>query len=143
MLQNVAKLGKKYDIKDVSDGHALNLLIPKGQVEPATVSALKKLETRKAQDAALAKRNEEALAKNLKTISGKVYEVKENVNEKGHLFAAIHATEIAKLIKDESGVEIPANYIQLEKPLKEAGEHRITIAIGEAFASVTVNISAK
>lgn len=143
LLKNVAKLGKKFEIKDVSDGHALNMLIPQGVAEVATPAALKKLETRKAQEAEALKRAEEALAKNLKTISGKVYEVKTNVNEKGHLFAAIDSEAVSKLIKDESSVEIPAHYIQLEKPIKEAGEHRLTIAIGESFASVTVNISAK
>lgn len=143
LLQNVPKLGKKHEIKNVSDGHALNLLIPKGLVEPATESALKKLESRKAQEVATEKRLEESLSKSLKVISGKVYEVKENVNEKGHLFAAIHAEEISALIKKESEVDVPAKYIQLEKPIKESGEHRIKIAIGESFASITVNVSAK
>ncbi len=143
LLKNVAKLGKKFEVKDVSDGHALNMLIPQGYAEPATASALKKLEARKAQELAAQKKAEEVLAKNLKAISGKVYEVQTNVNEKGHLFAAIDATEISKLISEESKIEIPAQYIQLEKPIKEAGEHRLTIAIGESFASITLNVSAK
>ncbi len=143
LLKNVAKLGKKNDIKNVADGHALNMLIPQGMVEVATESAVRKLESRKTQEAAALKRTEETIAKNLATISSKVYEVKENVNEKGHLFAAIHAAEISKLIADESKVEIPAQYIMLEKPIKDAGEHRIKIQVGEAFASITVNIVAK
>ncbi len=143
LLANVPKLGKKNDIKNVSDGHALNMLIPKGLVEVATDAAIKKLETRKTQEAGAQKRTEDAIAKNLATISGKVYEIKENVNEKGHLFAAITAADISKLIKDESSVELPAEYIMLEKPIKDAGEHRIKIQVGEAFASITVTISAK
>ena len=143
LLKNVAKLGKMNDIKDVSDGHALNMLIPHGLVEVATAGALKKLEVRKAQAEAAHKKMEETIAKNLKTIQGKVYEIKEKVNEKGHLFAAIHAEEISKLIKDESGVDLPAHYIKLEKPIKEAGEHRITISVGEAHGSVTVSVGAK
>lgn len=143
LLANVAKLGKKNDIKDVSDGHALNMLIPKGLVEVATPAALKKLETRKVQEAGAQKRAEDAVAKNLAAISGKVYEIKENVNEKGHLFAAVTAIEISKLIKDESNIDLPAQYIMLEKPIKDAGEHRIKIQVGEAFASITVTVSAK
>jgi len=45
LLHNVPKIGKKYEIKNVSDGHALNFLIPKGLAQVATPAAEKKAKT--------------------------------------------------------------------------------------------------
>jgi len=43
LLKEVPKLGHKFDVKDVSDGHAQNFLIPRGLVVPATPAAEKKI----------------------------------------------------------------------------------------------------
>jgi large subunit ribosomal protein L9 len=55
LLHDIPKVGKKYDIKNVSDGHALNLLIPKGLAEVATPAAQKKVEKLKMEDTACRK----------------------------------------------------------------------------------------
>ena len=47
LLKDVPKLGRKHDVKEVSDGHALNFLVPRGLVEVATGGALKKVEALK------------------------------------------------------------------------------------------------
>ena len=36
LLQDVEGLGKKYEVKDVKDGHARNFLIPEKQAKAAT-----------------------------------------------------------------------------------------------------------
>ncbi|OGZ20756.1 MAG: 50S ribosomal protein L9, partial [Candidatus Nealsonbacteria bacterium RIFCSPHIGHO2_02_38_10] len=47
LLQDVEKLGKKYDVKDIKDGYAKNFLMPKNLAKPATKKALKLLENQK------------------------------------------------------------------------------------------------
>ena len=47
-LEDVRNVGKKYDIKDVSDGYARNFLFPNKLAETATPEAIKKLESMKA-----------------------------------------------------------------------------------------------
>ena len=44
LLQDVPKVGKKYEVKEVPNGLARNLLIPKRYAELAIPSALKKVE---------------------------------------------------------------------------------------------------
>ncbi len=140
---DVAKLGKKYEVKDVSDGHALNMLIPKGLVEIATPASLKSLESKKAAVEASMKRLEEVIVKNLKAIHGKVFEMIQKVNEKGHLFAAIHLDQVSSLIKSKTNVELPASYLHVEKPIKEAGDHEITIKVGKESAIFTLKVIAE
>ena len=140
---DVAKLGKKYEVKNVSDGHALNMLIPKGLVEVATPSSLKALEVKKAAVEASQKRMEEVIVKNLKAIHGKTFEMTQKVNEKGHLFAAIHLDQVGALVKAKTSVELPSNYLHTEKPIKEAGDHEVTVKVGKESATFTLKVIAE
>jgi len=47
LLQDIKSLGKKLDIKEVSDGYARNFLLPKKLAETATDNALKKIKEQK------------------------------------------------------------------------------------------------
>jgi large subunit ribosomal protein L9 len=40
LLQDIEKLGKKFEVKEVADGFAKNHLLPKKMVQPATKNAL-------------------------------------------------------------------------------------------------------
>jgi large subunit ribosomal protein L9 len=44
LLQDIRKVGKKFEIKDVSDGYAINMLIPRKLAETATDSAVKRIQ---------------------------------------------------------------------------------------------------
>ena len=47
LLQDVENTGKKFEVKEVADGHANNFLIPQGLAKPATKEALAWLEVQK------------------------------------------------------------------------------------------------
>ena len=130
-LKDVPKMGKKYDVKEVSDGYAHNFLLPKKLVEKATATTEKKVEKFKLQEAEMKKIDESLLQKNLKALGETVVTIKEKANEQGHLFAAIHKEELSAKLKEVSGLDIPAEYIDLEKPVKEIGEHEIPVVIGD------------
>ena len=46
-LQDVPRVGKKYDVKEVNDGYAMNFLLPRKLVELATPKSIAELEIRK------------------------------------------------------------------------------------------------
>jgi peptidylprolyl isomerase len=54
LLQDVAKIGKRFEVANVPDGYALNQLIPKRMAEPATPANMKKIERRQAERTASA-----------------------------------------------------------------------------------------
>jgi len=141
LLHDIKKVGKKYEVKDVSNGYALNLLIPKGLAEVATPASEKRLAVVKSRIDAETKINHELLVKNLKDLAGVVIEMKEKVNEKGHLFAGIHKEDIVKALKAQSRVDVAKEYIDLEKPIKELGEHTINVKVGEHTASFKLNVA--
>jgi len=143
LLKDVPKIGKKYDIKNVSDGHALNLLIPKGLAEIATPLAVKRVEKMKIEDTSHKKIQEDLLMMNLKSIENTVLEITEKANEKGHLFAGIHKDEIIARMKAEKNISILPEFIELDKPIKEVGEHQVTIKAQDKSVKLRLLIKAK
>jgi len=128
-LKDIPRVGKRYDIKDVNDGYAMNFLLPRGLAEQATPKAIAQLEQRKKTIAIEREVQEELLMKNLEEIKGKVLHIKAKADEKGHLFSGIHSKEIVEAMKSEHHADISEEFIILEKPIKEIGEYEIRIEI--------------
>jgi large subunit ribosomal protein L9 len=143
LLKDVAKIGRKYDVKNVADGYALNFLIPKGAAKVATSEALKKIEVLKTELDAERKVQEDLLSKNLHEIDGKEAKISVKANDKGHLFAALHATDIVTAVKESLGADIIAEFIVLDHPIKETGEHTIEVKVGEKSAKLKLVVEAK
>ena len=127
LLKDVAKIGRKYDVKDVADGHALNFLIPRGLVEIAIPQAVKKIELLKANDATEKKIQGELFLKNLEVIENLTLTLKEKANEKGHLFAGVTKEMLALEIFKAIRLNIDPESIKLDKPIKEIGKHKVVI----------------
>jgi large subunit ribosomal protein L9 len=126
LLQNVPRLGLKNEIKEVSEGYAINFLIPKKMAKFATVEAVNKVNTEKV---IKTKKTELLHTKAhglLNKINGKEVVIKTKANEKGHLFAQVHIKEIADAIGN-LGVDISEDWIDLENPIKSIGEFPIPL----------------
>ena len=128
-LQDVPRVGKRHDVKEVNDGYAMNFLVPRKLAEPATPKALQALEQRQKEIAVEREVQEELLLKNLEEIKGKVVTLKAKADEKGHLFAQIHTKEIVDAMKAQHRADIGEEFIVLEKPIKAIGEFEIPIEI--------------
>ena len=128
-LSDVPRVGRKYDVKEISDGYAANFLFPRKLAELATPKALAELEKRKKNIEIEREVQENLLLKNLEAIKGKAINMKGKANDKGHLFSAIHKKEIIEAMKEQNGADIGEEFIILDKPVKEVGEFEIPISI--------------
>lgn len=126
LLQDVDKVGKKYEVKRVASGYARNFLIPKGLAKLATEKSLEWLETQKE---ILKKKAEEEL----KTVQGRasgldglevIIPVK--IGEEEQLYESISAQKISDKLK-EAGFNIKKSQIALKEPIKELGEHPVKV----------------
>ncbi len=128
-LNDVPRVGKKYDVKEVNDGYAMNFLLPRKLAEAATPQALSNLEKRKKNIEIEREVQDSLLLKNLEAIKGKIVTIKAKTDEKGHLFSKIHAKEIALAMKEQNHADVGEEFIVLEKPIKEIGEFEIPVLI--------------
>lgn len=143
LLKGVQKVGKRLDIVDVSDGFAMNSLFPQRLAELATPEALKKVEKLKLQEEAERKVREDLLIKNLKSLEDITLEVSGRANDQGHLFAGIHKEQLVPLLKEKAQIDIDSEYIILDKPLKEVGDHTVEVKVQDKTASFKVSIQAE
>lgn len=137
-LKDVPRVGRRYDVKNVSDGYARNFLFPRKAAEIATQKAIASLEKRKAAEDGEQKVHEDLLMKNLADVEGVVVTVSEKTNEKGHLFASIHADKIAKALKAQTGLDVGSAHIFLAEPIKAVGEHAIAVKVGNKKGTFTL-----
>jgi len=138
MLKDVPKVGRKFEVKDVSDGYATNLLIPKGLAERATPQALVELKKQIDESSASEKIQQELLHKNFDSLKKAEIKIQKPANEEGHLFAGVKEDEIKKAIENQLGITLPKDFIDLEHPLKTVGEHQVKIQSGEHKASIKI-----
>lgn len=143
LLKDVKNVGKKYETKEVSDGHALNFLIPNKLAETATESSLKRVQNIKAREEGEKRVNEDLLMKNVKDVNDITLEIKETANDKGHLFKGVHQKEIADELKKQGHLDLLPEYIMLEKPIKEVGEHIIEVKVQDKTAKFKLVITAE
>ena len=129
LLQEVRGKGGEGDVIDVAPGFANNYLFTQGIAIPATKGNLKQLEERKHN---IAKREEKRIesAEQLKAqLEGAKVKVDAQVGEEGQLFGSITATMIADAIKEAIGTEIDKRRIELNRPIKVAGTHDVSISL--------------
>lgn len=126
LLKDIDDLGKKNDVKNVTDGYARNFLFAKNLAKPATKEALKKLEAEKEIEAQMAEQELKRIEETVSQIDGLELEVIEKMDEGGKLYGAINEVKIAKIFKDK-GFNIKKNQIKIPQPIKTAGEYPIII----------------
>ena len=126
LLQDIEKLGKKFEVKEVADGFAKNHLLPKKMVQIATKNALIWAQTqREIAGKAIEKELQEIQAK-AGALDGREITIEVKVGEQNQLFESIGGQKIAEAIK-ESGFDIDKKQIDLKEPIKELGDYQIKV----------------
>ncbi|PIP03595.1 MAG: 50S ribosomal protein L9 [Candidatus Yonathbacteria bacterium CG_4_10_14_3_um_filter_47_65] len=143
LLCDVPKVGKKYDVKEVTRGYARNFLLPRKLAQIATERIIRQTTTEQENAEARRKIREDLLLKNIKGFESIVITVQEKANKQGHLFAGIHKEEIISLIKEQTHLDIDAEHIFLEKPIKELGEHLVNVGVGDKRATFKIIVEEK
>lgn len=141
LLRDVSGIGQKGQIKNVSDGHALNYLIPNRLAEMATPDKVKALEKLNAENAKASEAREREWMSLSKQVDGKQIQITANASEQGHLYEKISAADVAEAIQDQLKLSIPTDAIAPKMALKEVGEWPVEVKLGKNNAQLIVVIT--
>ncbi len=123
-LKDLKNIGRRGEIKEVSDGYAKNFLLPRGIAELATTEIINNInqaristekEVAKKQEKIKQLENEVRLEFNLKT------------GKKGETYGSVTREDIIEALQQKNYNDIE---VQLLKPLKQIGEHAVDISYG-------------
>src|SRR5687768_8401812 len=141
LLDDVAKVGRRGEVRDVSDGYARNFLIPKKLALTATPGNLKGLDHIKKQQDAKAGRIKSDADNLRERIEALVYEVRRQASEEGKLFGSVTAQDIADFL-GENAIKLERRRIHLDEPIKTLGESTVAVRIHpEVSAQLRVNVA--
>jgi len=128
LLDDVAKLGRRGEVRDVSDGYARNFLIPKKLALGASAGNLKNLEHIKQQQDSKALRikgDAEGLQQRIEALT---YEERRQASEEGKLFGSVTSQDLVDFLGTH-GIKIERRRIQLDEPIKTLGESTVPIRL--------------
>lgn len=139
LTKDVARVGRKYDVKDVPDGHAINFLIPRKLAERATPDVIARVEKMRASAEAGKAESEAKFKEMIANLGDAGVVLKAEANEQGGLFRAIHASDVLDALT-KRGFRVSEEQIIIEEPIKTIGAHTIKLSSGgtESDCKVTV-----
>jgi large subunit ribosomal protein L9 len=140
LLDDVAKLGRRGDVRDVSDGYARNFLIPKKLALTASAGNLANLQHIKTQQDAKAgriKSDADGVRARIEALS---YEERRQASGEGKLFGSVTSQDIADFL-EKNGVKVERRRIALDEPIKSLGETPVAIRLHpDVVAHLKVNV---
>jgi large subunit ribosomal protein L9 len=140
LLDDVAAVGRRGEVRDVSDGYARNYLIPKKLALGASAGNLKNLEHLKKQHEAKATRIKDDAHSLQQRIEALTYEERRQASEEGKLFGSVTSQDIVEFL-DRHGVKVERRRIHLDDPIKTLGETTVPIRLhAEVTAQLKVSV---
>jgi large subunit ribosomal protein L9 len=138
-LQDVPKVGRKGEVKDVAEGYAANFLFPKKLARVATPDVVAKVQ---AEAAKKLREQQEAMKEARKwadALKGKEVALGMKGRD-GKLFGSVAAKEVADALR-AAGFAVPEKAVALKKLIKAAGTHEVKLDFGHGVtSSVTVTV---
>ena len=142
LLTDVPKVGRKHQVKNVSDGYANNFLFPRKLAERATAAKVKAFETLSVQAQEHQNIEQNLLKMNLAALKSAHVHISARANEQGHLYEGLREPEILAALREQLHIELPEGALKLKAPLKAVGEHTVSIEVEGEKGSLKVVVAA-
>ena len=140
LLDDVSKLGRRGEVREVADGYARNFLIPRKLALTATAGNLRNLQHIKTQQEAKADRVRDAADEVRQRIEALVFEERRQASEEGKLFGSVTAQDLVDFL-EQHGVGVERRRVLLEEPIKALGEMQVPVRLHpEVTAQLKVNV---
>jgi large subunit ribosomal protein L9 len=141
LLDDVPKLGRRGEVRDVSDGYARNYLVPQKLALAATAGNLSNLESIKATQEGRANRLRTQAETQAQAIEALSFSQVRQASDEGRLFGSVGRADIAAFLL-QNGVEVDRRRVMLDEPIKTLGDFSVPIRLhSEVTAQLKVSVS--
>jgi len=141
LLEDVATLGRRGEVRDVADGYARNYLLPQKLALHATAANLKNLEGIKARQESQAAKDLVQAQAQAQVIEALHLTVGRQASDEDRLFGSVGRNDIAAFLA-QHGAEVERRRIGLDEPIKMLGEFSVPIRLHpEVTAQLKVSVT--
>ena len=130
-LQDVPRVAKAGEIKEVADGYGRNFLIPQRLASPANATTINTMETQLKRKARHQSQSEAELAKLAQQLDGVEINLSARVGAKERLYGSITSTDIASELNNATGLDIDKRRIELAEPIHKLGNYEVAIRLAQ------------
>lgn len=144
LTTNLPPLGAEADIVRVRRGYARNFLVPQGKALEVSKGALRSLNHLKQKRAEREAREVTAAEELASRINKLKLTLELETGSQGKAFGSITAKDLTEKIEAElKDVTLPKHAVQLDKGIKESGDHEISVRLHpDVTAKLKVKIAA-
>lgn len=143
LLQDVNGIGKKNDLLVVGDGFALNCLLPKRMALVATPLVRRRYAEQIRTRAEERDHERQMKLGAAQALSGKTVTFTKKTTKTGKLYAAITEDIIADALRNQHGISISADAVQIATPMKAMGSFTIQVKLADQMVPLHVLINAE
>ncbi len=136
-LQDVKGSGKKGEVKNVADGYARNMLLPKGLAVEATPANLTKLAGQKSSAQFKIDTEKKAAEEAAAKMKDKKITIKAKAGSNDRLFGSVTAAHVADALNEQLGIKVDKKKINLNTEIKAFGSYS---AVVKLFTGVSEKI---
>ena len=127
ILQPHQKLGNIGEIIKVAPGYAKNFLMPNKIVDYASHKNIRKITKNLTNIQQEYQKKQEEIQKNFAKIHHKFFLLKQQASENNKLYGSVKIKNIAKIISQESGLNVDKKFLSCNYKIKDIGIHKIQI----------------
>ena len=141
LQKDIAKLGKRGEVKDVAEGYAVNVLIRKGDALMATPSELAKWKSK--EDAKIHKKElaTSAFAQLIEILRNTEVVITDKKHDgKGQLFAQVKEVDIVDAIFSATKISVDPKQVIITSSIKSTGKHIFELKQGEKRESLKLQV---
>lgn len=143
LLNNIKKLGSRFDIVEVATGFAQNFLIPQKKALPATDESVANIDAIKTEHASIIAAEKADVASIFEAIDGKEVTITAPANEQGGLYESVTTATFVAALKDQYEMDLNEAYVNLESAIKQVGEYDVACSYDEASATCKLTVVAE
>ncbi len=141
-LEDVPKVAKAGEIKEVADGYGRNFLIPKKLAALVAPGVTNRLEAQRRAQAKKQAQIEAELVELAKKLAGKEVILKAKAGAKDRLYGRVTSADIAAELKKAFGVAVDKRKLELAEPIRQLGSYEVLIKLGkDIMPKITVTVT--
>jgi len=129
-LQDVPRVARAGEVKEVADGYGRNFLMPQKLAVIADPSTLNTLEAQIKKEASSQAQTEEEMTDLAHQLDGKEITLKAKVGAKEQLYGSITSADIAAELQN-NGLVVDKKKIEIAEPIRKLGGHEVAIRLAK------------